>query len=186
MPIKKITKEEIIEKAYHLFRTQGYHKTSMAHVAKACGMFKSGLYHYFANKEDVMKAVLHYVHGLSKNGLFAVLRNSDLKPRKRVNRFMDILKVVHLKEKGGCLLGNIILETSCHNESFRHIISDYFDDYEDALGSLFQTRYSKKESKQLAVQWLQELEGAIMFSRIYNNVSYIKDVHQKLYSYIKK
>ena len=50
--------ERIQRTALHLFATAGYGKTSMAHIAKACGMQKASLYHYFPSKEEVLRHVV--------------------------------------------------------------------------------------------------------------------------------
>jgi len=181
MPKIKITKQEIVEKSYQVFRTRGYHNTSMAIIAKECGIFKSGLYHYFSSKEELMNEVLLYVHELSKNGLFSYLRNQDLNMIERIDKFLEILKVVHLRQTGGCIFGNIILETASSNDNFTEVIQGYFNEYKQALTSLFELKFDKAESKQLAIDWLQELEGAIMFSRLYDDNKYAEKIHKKLY-----
>lgn len=47
-------REFIVERAARLYADRGFHGASMADVAKACGMSKSLLYHYFPSKEDVL------------------------------------------------------------------------------------------------------------------------------------
>jgi len=181
MPKIIITKQEIVEKSYQVFRTRGYHNTSMALVAKECEIFKSGLYHYFSSKEELMNEVLLYVHELSHDGLFSYLQNQKFDSKQRIEKFLEKLKVVHLRQTGGCIFGNIILETANNNDNFSEVIQGYFDEYKVALASLFELKFEKVESNQLAIDWLQELEGAIMFSRLYNDNKYTEKIHKKLY-----
>ncbi|MFA6117607.1 MAG: TetR/AcrR family transcriptional regulator [Sphingomonas sp.] len=51
-------REAIVDNAAILFARQGFHGASMADLAKACGMSKSLLYHYYAAKEDLLYAVM--------------------------------------------------------------------------------------------------------------------------------
>jgi AcrR family transcriptional regulator len=51
-------REQIIDEAYRLFATRGFHGSSLREVAGAAGMSQSNLLHHFANKEDLLLAVL--------------------------------------------------------------------------------------------------------------------------------
>ena len=62
MPLQKIDEEGLVREALALFRRQGYHKTTMADVAGACGLLKGSLYHYFPSKEALALAVMQRVH----------------------------------------------------------------------------------------------------------------------------
>ena len=42
-----------------LFKEQGYEKTSMSSVAKAAGVAANTIYWYYANKDDLLIAVLN-------------------------------------------------------------------------------------------------------------------------------
>jgi AcrR family transcriptional regulator len=49
---------EITARAAELFTRQGYHNTSMAELAKACGSSKARLYHYYPSKEALLYQML--------------------------------------------------------------------------------------------------------------------------------
>lgn len=53
-----LRRETIIEAAAYLIAKYGFFGASMAEIAKACGMSKPALYHYFMAKEDVLFAVM--------------------------------------------------------------------------------------------------------------------------------
>jgi len=52
-------REAIVEKAASLFSRRGFHGTSIADLAEACGTSKSLLYHYYKSKEDILYDVMH-------------------------------------------------------------------------------------------------------------------------------
>lgn len=52
----------ILQKAYQLFISQGYHATSMRHIAKECHIALSSIYNHFANKEDLFRHVFFTFH----------------------------------------------------------------------------------------------------------------------------
>ena len=51
-------RQEIVDEAYHLFATRGYHASSLRDVAAAAGMSQSNLLHHFGTKEELLLAVL--------------------------------------------------------------------------------------------------------------------------------
>ncbi|MGN0452503.1 MAG: TetR/AcrR family transcriptional regulator [Ruminococcus sp.] len=51
-------KKELIRCALHLFANKGYDGTATAEIVEAAGVTKPTMYHYFGNKEGLLKAVL--------------------------------------------------------------------------------------------------------------------------------
>lgn len=79
-------REFIIERAAQLYAERGYHGASMADVARACGMSKSLLYHYFPAKEDVLfEAMESHVKTL----LDTATRISEMKA-KPLDKFKEL------------------------------------------------------------------------------------------------
>jgi len=50
-------REEIFEKAMELFIKDGFDQTPLSKIAKALGIAKAGLYHYFQSKEDLLLCI---------------------------------------------------------------------------------------------------------------------------------
>lgn len=50
--------QEILECAINLFRSKGYHATSMQDLADAVGLQKGSLYHYISSKEDLLMKIV--------------------------------------------------------------------------------------------------------------------------------
>lgn len=51
-------RQQIIDAAITLFSTQGFYKTTTAHVAKAVGVTQPYVFHFFKSKEELYLAVL--------------------------------------------------------------------------------------------------------------------------------
>ncbi|AEI43006.1 TetR/AcrR family transcriptional regulator [Paenibacillus mucilaginosus] len=58
MAVREDKKERIIESAVALFAENGYYKTTTGQVAKAAGVTQPYVFHFFANKEALFKAVI--------------------------------------------------------------------------------------------------------------------------------
>jgi len=56
--IRERTRQLILDKALALFARKGYHSTSISQIAKAAGMAKGALYHYFENKQALFMAIV--------------------------------------------------------------------------------------------------------------------------------
>jgi AcrR family transcriptional regulator len=54
----KVTKDEILQAAVHLFNHSGYHATSMQDIAHTVGIKKPSLYHHFESKEAILLEIL--------------------------------------------------------------------------------------------------------------------------------
>ena len=50
--------QELLEAALHVFATRGYRNTRLDEVAAAAGVTKGAVYHYFANKEELLLRAL--------------------------------------------------------------------------------------------------------------------------------
>lgn len=51
-------RQQILDAAADCFQRRGFHSTSMAEVSKAAGMSVGHIYHYFENKDAVIKAMV--------------------------------------------------------------------------------------------------------------------------------
>lgn len=58
MVVRENRKEQIIDKAVGVFAEQGYYKATTALVAKAAGVTQPYVFHFFASKEELFKAVV--------------------------------------------------------------------------------------------------------------------------------
>ena len=50
-------RRDIVENAAQLFESEGFATTSMERIARAVGLAKPSLYHYFASKDDILFAI---------------------------------------------------------------------------------------------------------------------------------
>ena len=55
-----MTKENIIIASLRLFLMRGYKSVSLVDVASELGITKGGIYHYFASKDELLHAALHF------------------------------------------------------------------------------------------------------------------------------
>lgn len=179
MPVQKITKEEIILKAAGIFRRRGYYNTSMSDLAEECGLTKGLFYHYFASKEELMTAVLDGVHQHFKRTLFATAYGQNLAPEEKLEKFLGKAKRMFIDTVGGCLMGNIALETISTEPEFAPYLRRFFGDWVAALASIYEATYQPETAQTIAEQVVQEFEGAVMFMRVFGDKRYLDEVLER-------
>lgn len=62
---KQGTKQQIVDAAFKLFSEKGYNETSVSQIARAAGLSKGLMYHYFDSKEALLIAILEGMDALS-------------------------------------------------------------------------------------------------------------------------
>lgn len=55
--VREQTRQKIMESAFELFASQGYHQASMAGIAAAAGISKGLIYHYFESKTELLRDI---------------------------------------------------------------------------------------------------------------------------------
>ena len=178
MPTTKTTKDEIIQRAVIIFHQQGYHATSMSDLAAACGLQKGSFYHYFSSKEELMQEVLAVVNNYYNKKIFAVINNPALSPAQRLIQLWIEQKSRLTHASGGCLFGNMALETANSTHDFKIQIITFFQAWTDALTSLFAEKYTAAQAKIYANQSVMLMEGAAMLARLYQNDDYLEQGFQ--------
>ena len=169
MPRQKITTPEIIGIAINVFRNNGYHGTSMAKLAKACGLMKGSFYNHFSSKDDILLVTIKSLNDYLNERVFKIAYDKNLKPKDRMKKILDKLSNVLRSDQGGCLVGNMTLELYNAHEEFKTCLEKYFQDWLNAFTAIFSEKYKNKRAVKLAQMSIQEFEGAIMMGRIFKN-----------------
>ena len=177
MPIQKVTREEILAKSLEVFRSRGYHHTSMTDLANAVGLLKGSFYHYFDSKETLMKEVLSSVNIFLKESVFPIAYDQTLPLELRTEKMLKLFSKTVFSAEGGCIVGNTILETVNQYPIFKEILQEIITGWTNALTHLYANTYPLEEAQKLAEQTVMEYEGAIMFSKLYGKSHFYKDCY---------
>lgn len=181
MPKKKISRDEILEKASHIFLSKGYHNTSMADIARACNMFKSGLYHYFPDKEALAVEVLNKQFQYTREELMKHFSSRKLSTKNKLETFFDNLIREDSIFKGSVfsLLGS---ETSGHSASIAQLTKDYYEFLVHSFESLWHGKLSEEAARKRAQIQVCMIEGAMMLSRVNRDPAYLMEVANSISS----
>ncbi|MCU0328131.1 MAG: TetR/AcrR family transcriptional regulator [Chitinophagales bacterium] len=180
MSKSKISKDIIVAQALVLFRQKTYHNTSIQDIADACGVFKGSLYHYFDSKEEIMKAVLISVLDYYRNHIAVIVHQKDLSLSNRLELYFTEVSKLFYNEKTNKLYGNIGIESAMTTEDFTPYLKMFFTEFISSIQSLYLEKYEPHIAQELAERAVCELEGAMMLSRVYNQVDFIKNSVKRL------
>jgi AcrR family transcriptional regulator len=87
MAERDAVRDQIIEAAKTRFWHYGFAKTTMAEVAKDCGMSPGNLYRFFPGKLDIAEAIARAEFERHQEQLRAVVREAGKSPRERLRTF---------------------------------------------------------------------------------------------------
>jgi len=59
---RRNTRQQILQEAYALFLSQGYHGTSMRSIATQAGISLGAIYNHFESKEEIFTELLEAHH----------------------------------------------------------------------------------------------------------------------------
>lgn len=180
MAKQKVDEQTIIKESLKLFRQKSYHTTSMSDIAKACGLLKGSLYHYFASKEELMMKVIASVHAYFQEEVFSHAYRDDEKPLVRFKKMIAKSESIFINPETGQIDGNIGVETALVMPEFQPVIQAFFKDFFNAIKTMYAAKYEDKVANELAERAVAEVEGAIMLSRVFNDKSYLKNTHKRL------
>jgi TetR/AcrR family transcriptional regulator len=82
-------RQAILDRSAEVFAKHGYDRASMAEVARACGVSKALLYHYYVNKAALLYDILHAHLQELVDAVHAV--DTNLPPRARLRALVGAL-----------------------------------------------------------------------------------------------
>lgn len=165
-------RDRIIDQAEHLIHLRGYRATSLDDIAKACRMTKANLFHHYGSKEELGLAVLDakiadYRQRRIENGC---------RGREPVAAVDCLFKEARKLFSGngcraGCFVGNIALEMSDINDSFRERAGLFFEEWSRHFAQCLRLAKARGEFEASlnptasAEAIISLYEGAIMLAR---------------------
>lgn len=185
-------REHVLQAAYGLFHERGYRGVSMDDVARASGLKKANLFHYFHSKEDLGIAVFDYVSGCLKESLALKFSNAGTDPVAFVGRLFGDT-ALRMKKNGccrGCFVGNMAQELSDHNEKIRKKISDYFEFWVIQMTALLKSAQSRgalnkrMRPREAAEALLSLMEGSMLFSKARKEAGAIENAGRMAEAYL--
>lgn len=165
------TRERIIEAAAALVAQQGAEGTGVDQVIASAGVSKSQLYHYFSDKDDLVRAVIAHRYVELVEAQEPML--AELDTWTAIGRWLDLF-VDRSQATGhhGCPMGTLADELADRDETARVELAECFADWErhlvDGLTSMQdQGRLvATADPRALATATFASLQGGLLLAKV--------------------
>jgi TetR/AcrR family transcriptional regulator, transcriptional repressor for nem operon len=171
------TRQRIVAAAAGLILEQGVAGTTLEEVRARAGVSSSQIYHYFADKETLVRAVVDYraetVVGETHEPALAAIEGID---GLRAWRDMIVSLTEDAGCQGGCPLGSLGSELAELDHAARRDVAAGFSRWEAAIRTCLQGMRDRgqlvpsADTGQLATAMLAALEGGLLLAQIERNV----------------
>jgi TetR/AcrR family transcriptional regulator, transcriptional repressor for nem operon len=129
----QVTRERIVRAAAELMFRHGVAGTSTPAIRDAAGVSSSQIYHYFADKEALTRAVIEYETRRIVGAHEQLLLRLDSLAALRAWRDVVVRTVRGMHYTGGCPLGSLSSELAEHDPDARAALAAGFARWSDAI-----------------------------------------------------
>jgi TetR/AcrR family transcriptional regulator, transcriptional repressor for nem operon len=165
-------RERIVQSAAGLVFASGARETTLDQVRSAVGASKSQLYHYFSDKDELLRGVIDFQGAKVIQAQQPELGAID--SIKSLKRWRD--KLVQLCDTygrlGGCPTGSLANELASHSENHRRVLSAHFDcwaaEIERGLLRMQASGYLEPplDPKTLGITFLTAIQGGLLLAKL--------------------
>jgi TetR/AcrR family transcriptional regulator, transcriptional repressor for nem operon len=165
------TKRRIVEAAAKLIYVGGAERVSLDEVMMASGTSKSQLYHYFADKDQLLREVIGFQADRILQNNAAHLRRLDSFEALRTWRDAMLAANRAAGRVGGCPLGSLANELAARSEGARKLLEQSFEAWsaiiEAGLSRMKESGHigPSADTKVIAVAVLAAIQGGLLLSK---------------------
>lgn len=177
-------KQEIISIAKNIIHCKGYQATSISDILHAANIGKGQFYHYFSSKYDLGLAVMENLIEEWDHQLILNILQSSKDPKLKINKMLDWILTYHAgkEEKSGCPIGNLTIEMSEHDETFRLKLDYFFKRWIGSIETVLEEMvkqnqlHSTVDIRKSAEAIVAMIEGGILLMKSQQDISILMNV----------
>lgn len=182
----RITKEDkarnrqnILEAAGRMFRSQGIDAVGIAELMKEAGLTHGGFYNHFASKNDLAVEVCGASFAASLGGLARTIEDGPGQGGSPLERVVaGYLSTAHRDAPdGGCPSASLVTDAGRHSEAVQSAYAEGVEGYLTGFAAEFLRDAEDKgheldpgEARHRAIRLLSEMVGALMLARAVSHV----------------
>ena len=166
------TRQRIVSAAAELMFEGGVAGTTMEDVRAAAGVSSSQIYHYFTDKEALVRAVIEYQNETIVGGQEPLFAHLDTLAGLRAWRDFLVAHQRALNCRGGCPIGSLGSELAEIDLRARGTVATGFGRWEAGIRGGYQAMHDRGELAadadpgQLATATLAALQGGLLLTQI--------------------
>ena len=186
----RATRDRVLDTATALVFEHGVAGTTLDDVRAAASVSKSQLYHYFADKDDLIHAVIDRT---IQEVLDAQPELADLSSWTAIANWFDALVTLQVTRQaaGGCAIGSLVGELAETDERARRELAAGFDRWEQPLKEgLDKMRASGKlrrnaDPARLATATLAAIQGGLVLTQTRRDPQQLRIALDAAYAHLR-
>jgi TetR/AcrR family transcriptional repressor of nem operon len=125
----------VLERAMHLFWTQGYAGTSIQDLVEGAELLRGSLYHTFGDKRSLYIQTLRRYGRLALEQTFGAWNPEESALSNVRAVLMQIVDMPASEQRRGNMVCNCIIEVVPHDAEIAHIVEEILDEFKRAFQS---------------------------------------------------
>lgn len=185
------TRDRIVEAAAGLMFRQGVAGTTTEQVQAAAGVSASQIFHYFADKRALVRAVIAYQAEAVLTAQQPLLARLDSMDALRAWADLYVSVEEQLKYEGGCPLGSLGGELAEADAAARQDVERGFARWEEAIRDGLRAMYARGDLRRsadpdaLALALLTALQGGLLMTQIRRDPAPLRTVLDVVLAHIE-
>ncbi|MEW1774489.1 TetR/AcrR family transcriptional regulator [Streptomyces sp. NPDC086777] len=176
---KARNRQNILEAASRMFRSQGIDAVGIAELMKEAGLTHGGFYNHFASKNDLAVEVCGAAYAASLEGLARTIEDGPGQAGSPLERVVaEYLSTAHRDDPdGGCPSVSLATDAGRHSEAVQSAYAEGVEGYLTGFAAEFLREAREKgheldpaEARHRAIRLLSEMVGALTLARAVRHV----------------
>ena len=161
MPPAAISRDEIVDRLFNVFRDQGFEGASLADLSRATGLGKSSLYHHFPNgKEQMAKAVLERATAVIDSEILGTAQAAG-SLKTRIRKIVATFDQMYAGGSTPCVLGQ--LSSADMGAEARRNLGQALAHWIEAIEILArESGLAPLKARHFAEDWVARVQGALV------------------------
>jgi AcrR family transcriptional regulator len=163
MPTSSTSRGEATARIFAVFRDRGFEGATLAELARATGLGKSSLYHYFPNgKDDMVLAVFDLLDQWLEENMVKPLQSPGT-PAQRLRTILRALDELYDGGRNACVLGVLVVGGA--RERFQARLKASFKTWIGAMRDLaVEAGVARREAQHRAENVVIRIQGALILA----------------------
>jgi TetR/AcrR family transcriptional repressor of nem operon len=186
----RATRDRVVDAATTLVFEHGVAGTTLDDVRAAASVSKSQLYHYFADKDDLIHAVIERT---VRQVLDAQPRLADLSSWAAIAAWMDDLVALQVERHatGGCPIGSLAGELAESDDVAREALAGGFERWEEPLRHGLESMRAAGKLKRgadpvrLATATLASIQGGLVLTQTRRDPQQLRIALDAAYAHLR-
>jgi AcrR family transcriptional regulator len=176
---------QLVQAAAQAIHRQGFHRTTLADIAREANFPLGNLYYYFKTKEDLCAAILDMYRSTLQARFVQWERLKT--PRARIDAFVDMITAMaDVAARSGCPFGTLASELSKERAEIAQASAGLFRAALEWLEGQFRAAGSGSASKGHAAHVVSVWQGSLFLAHTFGDPAYATNQARQLKQWVKE